>query len=79
MQSLSSIPAVLKAGASKEFLKDQLKQLVRRSEEAQKKILSAYERDYTSAATLRSALEQRSVVQTPQRQVPQGVTVKRKN
>lgn len=79
MQSLSSIPAVLKAGASKEFLKDQLKQLVRRSEEAQKKILSAYERDYTSAATLRSALEQRSVVQTPQGQVPQGVTVKRKN
>lgn len=79
MQSLSSIPAVLKAGASKEFLKDQLKQLVRRSEEAQKKILSAYERDYTSAAALRSALEQRSVVQTPQRQVPQGVTVKRKN
>ena len=79
MQSLSSIPAVLKAGASKEFLKDQLKQLVRRSEEAQNKILSAYERDYTSAATLRSALEQRSVVQTPQGQVPQGVTVKRKN
>lgn len=79
MQSLSSIPAVLKAGASKEFLKDQLKQLVRRSEEAQNKILNAYERDYTSAAALRNSLEQRSVVQTPQGQVPQGVTVKRKN
>lgn len=79
MQSLSSIPAVLKAGASKEFLKDQLKQLVRRSEEAQNKILNAYERDYTSAAALRNALEQRSVVQTPQGQVPRGVTVKRKN
>ena len=79
MQSLSSIPAVLKAGASKEFLKDQLRQLVRRSEEAQNKILSAYERDYTSATALRKALEQRSVVQTPQGQVPQGVTVKRKN
>jgi hypothetical protein len=79
MQSLSSIPAVLKAGASKEFLKDQLKQLVRRSEEAQNKILSAYERDYTSAATLRSALEQRSVVQTPSGRVPQGVTIRRKD
>ena len=79
MQSLSSIPAVLRAGASKEFLKDQLKQLVRRSEEAQNKILNAYERDYTSAAALRKALEQRSVVQTPRGQVPQGVTVKRKN
>lgn len=79
MQSLSSIPAVLKAGASKEFLKDQLRQLVRRSEEAQTKILKAYERDYTSSAALRKALEQRSVVQTPQGQLPQGVTVKRKN
>jgi hypothetical protein len=79
MQSLSSIPAVLKAGASKEFLKDQLKQLVRRSEEAQNKILSAYERDYTSAAALRKALEQRSVVQTPQGQLPQGVTIRRKD
>lgn len=79
MQSLSSIPAVLKAGASKEFLKDQLNQLVRRSEEAQKKILSAYERDYTSATALRKALEQRSVVQTPQGQLPQGVTIRRKD
>ena len=79
MQSLSSIPAVLKAGASKEFLKDQLRQLVRRSEEAQNKILSAYERDYTSAAALREALEQRSVVQTPQGQLPQGVTIRRKD
>jgi hypothetical protein len=79
MQSLSSIPAVLKAGASKEFLKDQLNQLVRRSEEAQKKILGAYERDYTSAAALRKALEQRSVVQTPQGQLPQGVTIRRKD
>jgi hypothetical protein len=79
MQSLSSIPAVLKAGASKEFLKDQLKQLVRRSEEAQKKILNAYERDYTSAAALREALEQRSVVQTPRGQLPQGVTIRRKD
>lgn len=79
MQSLSSIPAVLKAGASKEFLKDQLNQLVRRSEEAQKKILNAYERDYTSAAALRKALKQRSVVQAPQSEVPQGVTIRRKD
>ena len=79
MQSLSSIPAVLKAGASKEFLKDQLEQLVRRAEEAQKKILSAYERDYTSSAALQKALEQRSVVRTPQGQVPQGVTIRRKD
>jgi len=79
MESFANIPASLKPGMSKQLLKDQLSQLVRRSESAQNKIIQAYERDYTSADALRSALEGRSVVQVPQTQVPAGVTIRRKD
>jgi len=66
MESFSNLPASLKVGLSRKLLEDQLKQLIRRSEAAQEKILKAYERDYSTSAPLREALKNRSVIEIPE-------------
>lgn len=65
MEGLANIPASLRLGASKEFLKDQLEQLVKRSDAAINSITSSFERDYGETPQLRTAKEERIVQTAP--------------
>jgi hypothetical protein len=62
MERLASIPASLKTGVQKDFLKDQLTQLVKLSDAAEKSLIGSYERDYGKSDELRLVSEKRDVV-----------------